>query len=90
MFTKLTVDEMVSIVVAADNNSAVYHAINGHYTVTDHMLATVYGFPRPGVVEKRKMPDIRDPETKKLVWDSMTIPELQARLKAKKRPKETS
>lgn len=98
MFTTLTVDEMVSIVLAADVNSAVYHAVNGGFTVTDHLLATLYEhqaglahlptrIARPGVTDTRpaRMPDIRDPKTKRLTFDSMTIDEFEARRKARLR-----
>lgn len=91
MFTKLTVDEMISIVAAADPNSAVYHAVNGGFTVTDHLLATLYEhqaglahlstrIARPGVTDIRpaKLPDIRDPKTKRVTFDSMTIDEYEA------------
>lgn len=94
MFTTLTVSEMVAIVVAAQPGTAIYHAVNGGFTVTDHLLATMYEhqagiahlnhrIARPGVTDIRpsKPADIRDPNTKTILFDSMPIDELAARLK---------
>lgn len=66
IFTTLTVDEMVSIVVAAQPGTAVHHAVNGGFTTTDHLLATAMErdaglvdisqrFVRPGVTDTRPM-----------------------------------
>lgn len=86
---------MLSIVVGADPNSAIYYAANGGFTLTDHLLATLYEqqaglvsarerIARPGVTDLRphRIPDIRDPKTRKLTFDSMTIEEYEARRKA--------
>jgi hypothetical protein len=96
MFTRLTVGDMIAIVVAAQPGTAVYHATTGGYGVAEHLLATslelqggLISLPqriaRDGVTDLRpaKMPDIRDPKTKKLMWDSMTIPEFEALRKAR-------
>lgn len=87
---------MISIVVGSDPNSAVYYAVNGGFSLTDHLLATMYEqqaglvaprerIARPGVVDTRpsKLPDLRDPKTKRLIFDSMTIEEYEARRKAR-------
>lgn len=97
MFTpKLTASEIVSIIVGAQPGTAVYHSINKGWTTTDHLLATMseyqaglvslpQRFSRPGVADVRpgKMPDIRDPNTNRLAFDSMTIDEFEARRKAR-------
>lgn len=96
IFDRFTVDEMVSIVVAAQPGTAVYHAISGGWTISDHLIATLYEhqaglaslpnrIPRPGVTDLRpgRLPDLRDPKTKKLLFDSMTIDEFEARRAAR-------
>jgi hypothetical protein len=87
---------MLSIVMGADHSSALYRELNDGFTLTDHLLASMYEnqaglvapkerIARPGVTDLRpaKMPDVRDPKTKKLMWDSMTIPEFEALRKAR-------
>jgi hypothetical protein len=76
---------MLAIVVGADPNSAVYHAANGGFTLTDHLLATKERIARPGVTDLRpgRIPDIRDPKLRKMTFDSMTIEEYEARRKAR-------
>lgn len=82
---------MVSIVVAAQPGTAIYHAVNGGFSLTDHLLATMYEqqaglvdpkerIARPGVTDTRsmRMPDLRDPKVKKLTFDSMTIDDFEA------------
>lgn len=91
---------MVSIVVAAPPNSAIYHAVNGGYTTTDHLLATqleyqagLVGLPariaRAGVTDTRptRLPNLRD--SGRMMFDSMTIDEYEAR-KAGRRAKRSS
>ena len=100
MFTNLTVSEMVSIVVAAPPNSAVYHAVNDGYTLTDHLLATLneqqagLGYipgriARPGVTDTRPARPVsihdRSSPVKHITFDRMTIDELEARRRARAR-----
>jgi hypothetical protein len=93
---RLPASEVISIVYAAPPNSSVHHALSGGWTITDHLLATMSEqqaglailperIARPGVTDTRptKLPDIRDPNTKKLAFDSMTIPEFEARRRAR-------
>jgi hypothetical protein len=94
MFTALTVDEMVAVVVAAPPGTAVHHAVNGGYTLTDHLLATMSEqqaglvdlrarHARPGVTDVRptRPPDMSDysQPTKTLRFDVMPIDEFEAR-----------
>lgn len=87
---------MLAIVVGADPNSSVYHAVNGGFTLTDHLLATMYEhqaglvapkerIARPGVTDLRpgRIPDIRDPKLRKMTFDSMTIEQYEARSRAR-------
>lgn len=95
MFTTLTVDEMVSIVVAAQPGTAVHYAVNGGWTTEGHLLATMYehqnGFQhriaRPGVTDTRpaKPASIHDHSKpfQKITFDVTTIDELEARRRAK-------
>lgn len=97
IFSKFTVSEMVAIVVAAPPGSAVYHALTGGYGTSEELLATwlekqsgligplAQRIPRQGVTDLRpnKMPDIRDPKTRNIRFDSMTIEEFEAKRKAK-------
>jgi hypothetical protein len=90
----LTVDEMMSIVLAAPPGTAVHHSRNGGWTTTDHLLATMseyqaglVTFPhrlaRPGVTDLRpsRFPDLTGPGVKKVLLDSMTIDEYEQRRK---------
>ena len=88
--------ELISIAAACHPGTAVYHSITGGYGTAEHLLATalehqagLVSLPqriaRDGVTDLRPMrlPDIRDPKTKKLMFDSMTIEEYEARRKAR-------
>jgi hypothetical protein len=98
LFTNLTVDEMVSITVAAQPGSAVYHAVNDGWTITDHLLATMgeqqaglvnlqNRHARPGVTDRRpaKPADVHDHSTpvKQITFDVMSIDDYKARRAAK-------
>lgn len=88
-FTSLSTYDMIAIVIGADHNSALFYALNDGFGLTDHLLATMYehqnGFEhriaRPGVTDLRpkRMPDIRDPNTKRLTFDPMTIDQFETR-----------
>jgi hypothetical protein len=93
-FTTLSTFDMIAIIAGADPNSAIYHAFNGGWTTSDHLLATMYEqqaglvpggsqrIARPGVTDVRpaRLPDLRDKKTRKLTFDSMTIDEYEARM----------
>jgi hypothetical protein len=98
IFTRFTVDEMISVAVHAPTGSAVFHAVNSGYTLTDHLLATMYehqaGLVRPNTrIERPGVSDVR-PSTpanvndhnspvKRITFDVMTIDELEARRRAR-------
>jgi hypothetical protein len=96
MFTTLTVDEMMSIVLAAPPGTATHYSRNGGWTTTDHLLATMSEYQaglvtlsqriaRPGVTDLRpsKLPDLTGPGTRKVMLDSMTIDEYEQRRKTR-------
>jgi hypothetical protein len=94
MFTTLNVDEMVSIVVAAQPGTAIYHAVNDGWTLTDHLIATT-GEQQAGLTELRKRiarPGVTDTRpakpvsaldhskpVQKITFDPMTIEQFEAR-----------
>lgn len=98
IFTTLTVEDMTAIIVAAPPGSAVHHAVNDGFTLTDHLLATMYehqaGLVRPtSRVQRPGVTDMRparpasvhnhDRPVQKISFDLMTIDELEARRRAK-------
>ena len=103
IFTTLNLNEMMSIVLAAPPGTATYYAVNGGWTTTDHLLATMgeqqaglvqlhERLPRPGVTDVRpsKPPSVHDHSSrvKRIAFDTMTIDELEARRAARIKPRE--
>ena len=98
MFTRLTVNEMISIVLAAPPGTAVHHAVNGGWTMTDHLLATGFEqqagltqlprrIERPGVTDTRpsRPANVHDhtQPVQRIRFDVMTIDELEKRRRAR-------
>lgn len=101
MFTTLTIGEMMAIVVAAPPSSAIYHAVNGGWTITDHLLATMgeqhagliqlqNRHLRPGVTDVRpaKPANVHDHSKPvlRIGFDSMSVTDYEA-LRAARRKK---
>ena len=95
MAERLSVDEMASVCVAAQPGSAVFHAVNEGWTITDHLLATMseqqaglvtlpYRHVRPGVtdIDTRQRPPTRfdDRNNSMIMLDVMPLHELMERL----------
>lgn len=102
IFTTLTVGEMVAIVVAAPPNTAIYHAVNGGWTITDHLLATMgeqqagliqlqNRHLRPGVTDIRpaKPASVHDHSkpVQHIAFDTMTVDEFEKRRAERKKRK---
>lgn len=102
IFTTLAVEEMVAIATAAPPGSAVYHALNEGWTITDHLLATMAEqqgglvtlqnrMMRPGVTDIRpsRPPSVRD-HSKPVVrvdFDVNSVDEFERRRAARRNKK---
>jgi hypothetical protein len=94
MFTTLNIQDMLSIVVAAQPGTAIYHAVNDGWTLTDHLIATT-GEQQAGLTELRKrilrpgVTDIRPAKpasaldhskpVQRITFDPMTIEDFERR-----------